>query len=96
MNLKSTRKAELYTEAIIYARSAMDTALSSDALEEGESTDTIKDFYEVRTTITPVPTEEEEEIVKSYEVTVHITWDGGSLVLRSRKSVPLETDIAEP
>lgn len=95
MNLKSTRKAELYTEAIIYARSAMDTTLSSDKLEEGSNSDTIKDFYKLTTTIAAIGGDEEEEIAKTYEVTVEITWDGGSLTLRARKSIPLETDIEE-
>lgn len=94
MNLKSTQKAELYTEAIIYARSAMDTALSSDRLEAGSSTDTIDDFYELTTTVTDIGNE--EDIAKTYEVAVRITWDGGSFNLKARKSIPVEEGTERP
>jgi len=94
MNLKSTQKAELYTEAIIYARSAMDTALSSDKLEAGSSTDTINDFYELTTTVTDIGNE--EDIAKTYEVAVRITWDGGSFSLKARKSIPVEEGTEGP
>lgn len=91
MNLKSTQKAESYTEAVIYARSAMDMALSSDNLEGGSSTETVDDIYELTTTVTNIGNE--EEIAKTYEVTVRITWEGGSFKLKARKSIPVEEGV---
>jgi hypothetical protein len=86
MNLKSTRKAERYTEAVILARSALDEIMSSDDLEESTKTETVHDRYEVDETVTGLPGNE-KDLAQTYEITVHVTWKEGSVELKARKSV---------
>jgi len=91
MNLKSTRKAELYTEATILARSAMDELLSSGTLEETSTTETIADRFEITRSVAALEKGDKDR-AQPYEVTVLLQWQGGSLELKARKSIPESQD----
>jgi Tfp pilus assembly protein PilV len=90
-NLNSTRKAEMYTLALIHARSVMDETLSSDDLDESSDSEDIDDQFEIVKSITTMPVED-DDLVETYEITVHVTWNGGSVELKSRKSIPKSSE----
>lgn len=87
MNLKSTQKSELYTQATIIARSVMDETLSSESMEGMNATETIDDRFDLAKTVTQLESGDKDP-AQTYEVTVQLKWQGGSLELKARKSVP--------
>ncbi|MEE9523640.1 MAG: type II secretion system protein [Thermodesulfovibrionales bacterium] len=91
INLNSTRKADLYTRAIIHARSVMDETLSSEELDEASGSEDIDDQFEIIKSITILPVED-DDLVETYEITVNISWHGGSIELKSQKSILKSSD----
>lgn len=89
MNLNNVRKAELYTQAVIIARSAMDETLSALDIEETNENETLDEIYELNTTITRAAGDEDDEeaIAQTYEIVINISWQGGAFELKSRKSI---------
>ncbi len=90
-NLNSTRKADLYTRAIIHARSIMDETLSSEELDESGGSEDIDDQFEIIKSITTLPVED-DDLVETYEITVNVSWQGGSIELKSQKSILKSSD----
>ncbi|UCG79137.1 MAG: prepilin-type N-terminal cleavage/methylation domain-containing protein [Nitrospirota bacterium] len=88
INLKNTRKAELYSQAIIHARSVMEESLSSESLKETDESLDIDDTFTVSKRIAVLPSEE-EAIAETYEITVIVEWQGGSFELKATKSTAL-------
>ncbi len=86
VNLKSIRKAEAYTQATIIARSFMDEAISSEVLEESNDTNDIVSVYTVNTQVARIEGEE-EDLVDTFAITVTVTWQGGTVELKSHKSI---------
>ena len=91
INLNSTRKADLYTRAIIHARSVMDETLSSEELDEASGSEDIDDQFEIIKSITILPVED-DDLVETYEIIVNVSWHGGSIELKSQKSILKSSD----
>ncbi|MBI4684232.1 MAG: hypothetical protein HY755_03420 [Nitrospirae bacterium] len=83
ISLRSVKKSEDYTKAIVHARSVMDEAYATSDLSEGtESFDFDDGFKGVRTVIL----KSEDEKTKLYEITVAVSWPPtGTLELRGSK-----------
>lgn len=86
MNLNRIQKADLYTRAIIYARSAMDETLSSSSLDETTETRDINGQFELTKSVTAIAGDD-KDIADTYEIMVNVSWKGGSVVLKARKSI---------
>ena len=86
MNLNRIQKADLYTRAIIYARSAMDETLSSSSLDETTETRDINGQFELTKSVTAIAGDD-KDIADTYEIMVNVRWKGGSVVLKARKSI---------
>lgn len=86
MNMRNVRKADLYTQAIIHARSVMEETLALDEIDETSETDDIDDRFEVNKSIARLPAEE-EDLAETYEITVNVSWQGGAVEFKTRKSV---------
>lgn len=86
MNMRNVRKADLYTQAIIHARSVMEETLALDEIDETSETDDIDDRFEVNKSIARLPAEE-EDLAETYEITVNVSWQGGAVEFKARKSV---------
>ncbi len=90
LNLKSTLKSESYTRATIIARSFMDETLSREDLDQvGGSVDRVDELYKVTRSVTALAGEEKDTAL-SYEITVQVSFPGGVVELKARKSIPKE------
>jgi hypothetical protein len=69
----------------------MDETLSSEDLDESGGSEDIDDQFEIIKTITTLPVED-DDIVETYEITVTVSWQGGSIELKSQKSILKSSD----
>lgn len=86
MNMKNARKADLYTQAVIHARTVMDETLVSDEIDETNQTEDIGGQFEVTKSITSIQGEE-EDLAVTYDIIVNVSWQGGAVELKARKSI---------
>ena len=77
--LKSRKLSEQYTRGVFHAREKMAETLLTPDLSEGETQGEFEDGYEWQMTITPVPSEEDEEkmSVGLLNIRVRIVWHEG-------------------
>lgn len=86
-NLRTTKKAEDYTKAILYARSMMDEAfIFVDPSGESKSEE-YEERYAVKRDVS-VKSESDDGKVKVYEIAVTVTWPpSGSFSIKELRSV---------
>lgn len=84
MNLRSVKKSEDYSRALVYARSIMDEAYALPELtDSSESFDFEDGFKGIRT----VNLKSSDEKMKMYEITVSVSWPpAGALELKGLKA----------
>ncbi len=73
LTLRSTRKADDYTKALFYARSALDNAYIQPDIESGSDSTDFQDGFKAQTTTT-AKTSADDDKSKLYEITVTVTW----------------------
>ncbi len=87
MGLKSTKKAERYTTALIIARSLMNEAMSLSFIEDANLTENYEGGYTVERTIEEV-SQDEEGRNRLYRITVIVKWPpSGRLQLTSMRTI---------
>lgn len=87
IGLRSTRKAENYTTALIIARSLMNEALSLNFIEDANLAEEYEGGYTAKRTIKEV-SQDEESTTKLYKITVVVKWPpSGRLQLTSMRAV---------
>ena len=85
MGLRSTKKAEHYTTALIIARSLMNEALSLSFIEDTHLSEDYKGGYTAERTIEEV-SQDEEGTTRLYRITVVVKWPpSGRLQLTSMR-----------
>ncbi len=83
MNLRTVKKAEDYSRALIHARSLMDEALSFPKPPETSSTFKFDDGFRGTRTVNPKPSDDK---ITLHEIIVTVTWQpSGSLKLNGYK-----------
>jgi general secretion pathway protein I len=81
ITLRATKKADDYTKAIFYARSALDQAYAVPDVEKSSDEADFSDGFAVKT-VTSLKSSSEDGKLKLYEITVTVTWPpSGSLTL---------------
>ncbi len=83
MSLRTVRKSEDYSKAIILARSALDEAYSASEPKEIEGTKDLGGGFEARKDIRLVSSEEGFSI---YDITVTISWPSGKTSLNGLRT----------
>jgi Tfp pilus assembly protein PilV len=73
LTLRSTKKADDYTKALFYARSAMDQAYVNPDVETGSDSKDFDDGFKAEITTTQEPTPDDAK-AKLYRITVTVTW----------------------
>jgi len=86
VNLRSVRKADLYTRAIIQARSIMDETLCMERLEAASENLDAEGGFTVTRTVRAME-DDEDALTRTFEITVNVSWNGGQVELRTLKSV---------
>jgi general secretion pathway protein I len=87
ITLRATKKADDYTKAIFYARSALDQAYAVPDVEKGSDDVDFHDGFEAKTVIAPKSSSEDGKL-KLYEITVTITWPpSNSLTISGLRNV---------
>lgn len=86
LTLRSTRKADDYTKALIYARSMLDEAYSAPDPAETESLKFVNPFKATKEVVLRFSSEDEK--VNLYEIRVTVTWPpSGSVSLHGLRTV---------
>jgi len=87
--LKSRKLSEEYARGVFHAREKMAETLLNPDLSEGETEGEFEDGYEWQMTITPIPSEEDEEklSVGLLNIRIRITWHEGE----KKKSFEVDT-----
>jgi general secretion pathway protein I len=87
--LKSRKLSEEYARGVFHAREKMAETLLIPALSQGETEGEFEDGYEWQMTITPIPSEEDEEklSVGLLNIRIRITWHEGE----KKKSFGVDT-----
>jgi len=87
--LKSRKLSEQYARGVFHAREKMAETLLNPDLSEGETEGEFEDGYEWQMTITPIPSEEDEEklSVGLLNIRIRITWHEGE----KKKSFEVDT-----
>lgn len=86
LTLRSTRKADDYTNALIYARSMLDEAYSTPDPAETESLEFVNPFKASKEVV--LRSSSKDEKMKLYEIRVTVTWPpSGSLSLDGLRTV---------
>ncbi len=84
LSLRTIKKSEDHSKALIYARSLMDEAYALPELADGTETFDLKDAFSAVRTIT---LNSSQDKVKIYAITVAISWPpSGSLELKGLKT----------
>jgi len=84
VNLRSVKKSENYSKALIYARSLMDEAYALPELSDGSKSFDFKDGFNG---IRIVSLKSSDEKIKTYSITVTVSWPpSGKLELRGLKT----------
>ncbi|HHN65054.1 MAG TPA: prepilin-type N-terminal cleavage/methylation domain-containing protein [Nitrospirae bacterium] len=87
MGLRSTKKAEDYTTALVIARSLMNEALSAGSIEDAGMEEEYEGGYSAERTIEEV-SQDEEGATRLYRITVIVRWPpSGRLKLTSMRAV---------
>jgi Tfp pilus assembly protein PilV len=87
MSLRSIKKAEDYTNAILYARSMMDEAYAFPDPEGAATTKDIRETYKVTREVV-LQSSSEDGKAKLYQITVTVTWPpSGSLKIKGLRSM---------
>ena len=83
-SLRTVGRAEDHTKGLLYARSLMDYAYSTDDISAGSSLEEYEKRYKATTEITELPSEDSEKTkMKTYEITVTVKWPpSGSVTLK--------------
>lgn len=87
MGLRSTKKAEDYTTALVIARSLMNEALSAGSIEDAGMEEEYEGGYSAERRIEEV-SQDEEGATRLYRITVIVRWPpSGRLKLTSMRAV---------
>ena len=87
VGLRSAKKADDYTKAVLYARSALDEAYAITDPSEASGSREMEKTYKVTTDVVLKSTSEDEK-TKLYEIQVTVAWPpSGSLSIKGLRSV---------
>ncbi|MBI5101496.1 MAG: hypothetical protein HZB33_06650 [Nitrospirae bacterium] len=87
MTLRSTKKAEDYTMALIYVRSLLDEAYTVRDPSEQSSELTFREGYRGKRTAS-VKSSSEDGSVKLYEITASVSWPpSGSITVKGLRTI---------
>jgi Tfp pilus assembly protein PilV len=85
--LRSTKKADDYTKALLYARSMLDEAYSLSDPAEASGSKEMEKIYTARTEVSLMSASEDNK-AKLYEIMVTVSWPpSGSLRIKGLRSV---------
>jgi len=86
IGLRSAKKADDYTKAVLYARAALDEAYAIPDPSEAAGTKEMEKLYSIKTEVV-LKSSSEDNKTKLYEIQVTVAWPpSGSLIIKGLRS----------